>query len=168
MTDTKKTTVTRGAPPPGDAEEDAGFAGLPQAQIDEPVGVPAHMAAKMAGARRVGRSFMLPSSVLPLTWRRPESDRRFAIIELSTNKEDHAAKLAGAGLNVSGAVKQMVLASVAAIGEKGRVTYDDVVQWYEEIGPRGRKLVDQGFHKVNSPQQADTESFLASEDIWEG
>lgn len=155
------TKVTR--TPPGSSPDGVGgtgsatgFAGMPVSEADD---LRRHL---KQGPPKRGMWFTLPSDVVR------GIERRFLIIELNTDKEDHANRLAGQGLNLQGAITQQSIAAIGAIGDTFKPTYDQVREWREAIGPIGRKLVETGFHRVNTPENKVTESFLDSAQPWSG
>lgn len=108
--------------------------------------------------------FTLPTSCLPASWRRRDEDRTFALTLLSTSEEEAGLRAATASgtMDASKIGKHWMLNTVYAIGGvyTGR-NFDTISTWLDDIGPKGRKLVDMAFTKLHNVDTAEGEAFLA-------
>lgn len=111
--------------------------------------------------------FTLPVDCLPETWRtsgRPDGDRTFALTLLSTAEEEGALKAATqSGAFDAGQIgKHWMLSSVYAIGgQYTRRNFDTITKWMDDIGPKGRKMLDKAFSHLHTITDAQGEAFLA-------
>lgn len=146
-------------------------------QIDPSTGLPmpqapAPISADIAGVpsefivQREHYVFTLPEEVLPASWKREPKDRTFALTLLSVAEEESAMRsmMANGGTPDPAAVsKAWFLASVYAIGGAyTRRNFDTITQWMEDIGPKGRKLLDQAHTHLHNVTPKQGEDFLAT------
>lgn len=122
-------------------------------------GVPQH-----AVAIREHFQFVIPPSVLPTSWSRPDADRTFSLSLLSTAEEELAMRAATQNGNFDGSQlnKHWMLSTVYMIGGQytGR-NFDRITEWLDAIGPKARKLVDKAFGHLHNISDAEGEAFLA-------
>jgi hypothetical protein len=90
-----------------------------------------------------------------------DGDRTFCMIEITPAQQDRAAKVAGQ--NPSVLSRELMFAALWKIGSwKGRDNRQRLQKWWDSIGSKGRRLVEAAFMEMQSVEEADVESFLAS------
>ena len=119
-----------------------------------------------ATARQEARphmSFTLPKDSLGWTWNssRPDSDRTFALVQAKPMEQAHAIKIGRDDPDAVGV--EMIMQTLVKVGDWSTVRRrDDVLAWWDEIGPEGRTLVQQAWGKIHSPTQRTVATFLAT------
>jgi len=89
-----------------------------------------------------------------------DEDRTFAIVEISPAQQDRAAKIADGNASVLG--RELMFSSIVRVGSWAGSKRERLTAWWDAIGPRGRKLVEAAFIALQSVEEADIETFLAS------
>jgi hypothetical protein len=90
-----------------------------------------------------------------------KEDLTFRMIEISPAQQDRAAKTANN--NPSVLSRELLFASLWQVGSwSGRDNRDKLAKWWEAIGTKGRRYVEAAFMEMQSVEEADVESFLAS------
>jgi hypothetical protein len=90
-----------------------------------------------------------------------DEDATFRLIELTPMATERAIKLGGK--NQAKASTELIYAAIWQVGGwKTRNKRKDLERWYDAIGGRGRKLVEAAFMALNSVEEDDVETFLAS------
>jgi len=84
----------------------------------------------------------------------------FGIAELEPAQEAKAVELGSK--NAAAVMREMTKLALVRIGDKARPDYYFVEKWLKEIGPKGRRLVDQAMMAVNITGDDEGESFLAT------
>lgn len=108
--------------------------------------------------------YTLPADKLGLAW--PDSgftdaDRTFRLVEITPRQQDQAAKIAGN--NPSKLGRELMFAALWDVGGwKTRRERDRLEKWWEAIGSKGRRLVEAAFMKMQSVEDDEVDSFLAS------
>ena len=90
-----------------------------------------------------------------------DEDRSFKMVEVTPRQQDRCAKVANGNASVLG--KEMMYCSLWRIGgwRPGRAR-DRLDLWWKAIGGKGRKLVEAAFLSMQSVEEKDVDSFLAS------
>jgi len=108
--------------------------------------------------------YTLPADKLGLGW--PDSgftdkDRAFRLVEITPRQQDQAAKIAGN--NPSRLGRELMFAALWQVGDwKTRRERDRLDKWWEAIGSKGRRLVEAAFMAMQSVEDDEVDSFLAS------
>lgn len=90
-----------------------------------------------------------------------EADRTFKLVEVSPRQQDRAAKVANGNASILG--RELMFSALWRVGDwKPQRDRDRLVDWWDAIGGKGRRLVEAAFLKMQSVEEADVENFLAS------
>lgn len=139
---------------------DDGSLGFPRA----PGAIPQQAGQLQSERERPYVEFELPAGHLGLEWASSgfgDADRTFRMVELTPRATEQAIKLSGK--NQAKASEELIYAAVWQVGDwKTRPKRKDLERWYSAIGGRARKLVEAAFMSLNSVEEDDVETFLAS------
>lgn len=137
---------------------DDGSLGFPQ------IGIPQDAGQLVTTKARPFVAYTLPAGQLGLGWADSgftDQDRAFRLVELSPRDTEQAMKLGGK--NQAKASNELIFAAVHQVGNWAtRAKRKDLERWYTAIGGKGRKLVEAAFMALNSVEEGDVETFLAS------
>lgn len=125
---------------------------------------PNHAASMATDIERAHIEYTLPRSMVSRFYERKGftvEDLTFCMIEITPAQQDRAAKVAGQ--NPSVLSRELMFAAIWKVGSwKGRDNRQKLQQWWDAIGSKGRRLVEAAFMEMQSVEEADVESFLAS------
>lgn len=101
--------------------------------------------------------FEVPQSV-------PSEIRTLGVVELTANEELQATRrVAGDQFRLA---YELALASLVEVdGQAVKLSDGTADKAFNDMGPRGRQLLMQAYHKVNGVEQEQTASFLSSQKI---
>lgn len=109
-------------------------------------------------------AYTLPANRLGMGWKDSgftAEDQSFQLVELSPRDTEMAMKLGGK--NQAKASNELIFAAISKVGSwTTRTKRKDLERWYTAIGGQGRKLVEAAFMALNSVEEGDVETFLAS------
>lgn len=114
-------------------------------------------------ANRPVVKWTLPKACVAMWWHRPDSDLYFGLVQLHPNEHAHAVQIGSGNADAIGT--ELVLQSVVMIGGRSSPLREDLLDWWDQIGPKGRDLVRSAWLDIHQPSKEERETFLASRSV---